>query len=673
MLLCVLQDLFVDAGNPRRVAMPLLSKTRPSGAIPMRTSRIRLCRGLGLLAIFAAASVLGQTPEKTSDAAAIFRQSDQDSDKSLSKAEYQTLRGESKEVVRDWLVFDLNADQLLSEAEVLAIPSVGGVSRGPIPDPFAAMIDRLLDVVKKQATDKAADTDKIEFAPGIFTQSLRHGIEGQELYGNADPNSDGVVSMAEARSFLEIQFGIRRPDTEPLRFPDGRVVNHHLFQHADINSDGMLVRTEFIERSYGDAHVAAEFEKADADKNAILELTEWCSIGGRCVIDPVTEFLRMDTDLDGFLSPEEHSKGTTEWKQPLSKFMFPAFDSNKDGKFSLSEYRQTPCINEVAHWYDPLNDADADEKISFAEFQFGNSTCPLLRRIYFGRFDLDSSGTLETTEYPFRVKQHDIFYVMNEDGSDWKKLFEFEGHHACGSPTVSPDGKLLAFDSWIGANLGGSALYVMDINGGEPRQICRGMMPCWSADSETLGFSNSSQGYSIWLTSLDGESKEGLARGWGGQISPDGNRIAYALNGIEAMEIISGDVTPLLDRDANPYQSIYWNSAWSPDGKRLCFKGVKEDGTNEVASIRTNGEEPDLKIHYSGKININADFAWHPKGDRIIFAMSCPERGFVQLYEFNPSTDVAPKLVEGQDIARNNTDACWTPDGKRLIVISGDF
>ncbi len=180
----------------------------------MRIPRIRLCRCLGLLAIFAAVSVFGQTPDKTTDAAAIFRQSDQDSDKSLSKAEYQTLRGESKEVVRDWIVFDLNADQLLSEAEFLAIPSVGGVSRGPIPDPFAAMIDRLLDVVKKQATDKAADTDKIEFAPGIFTQSLRHGIEGQELYGNADPNSDGVVSMAEARSFLEIQFGIRRPDND---------------------------------------------------------------------------------------------------------------------------------------------------------------------------------------------------------------------------------------------------------------------------------------------------------------------------------------------------------------------------------------------------------------------------------------------------------------------------
>ena len=42
--------------------------------------------------------------------------------------------------------------------------------------------------------------------------------------------------MAEARSFLEIKFGIPRPDNESSRFPDGRVVNHHLFQHADAKS-----------------------------------------------------------------------------------------------------------------------------------------------------------------------------------------------------------------------------------------------------------------------------------------------------------------------------------------------------------------------------------------------------------------------------------------------------
>ena len=52
-------------------------------------------------------------------------------------------------MLRDWIVLDLNADPTLSETEFLAIPSVGVVSCGPIPDPFAAIIDRLLDVVKK--------------------------------------------------------------------------------------------------------------------------------------------------------------------------------------------------------------------------------------------------------------------------------------------------------------------------------------------------------------------------------------------------------------------------------------------------------------------------------------------------------------------------------------------
>jgi hypothetical protein len=221
---------------------------------------------LCLLIALPTAGLQAQPPEHASAAAAVFLKADQDTDKSLSKAEYQTLRGDSKEVLREWIVFDLNADQKLSDAEFLAIPSVGGKSRGDIPDPFSAMIDRLLDVVKKQAVEKEEDADNLKFDSETFIQSLRQGIEGQRLYGNADPNTDGIVSLAEARGFLEIQFGIRRQDAALLRFPDGRVVNHHLFQHADANSNGTLERTEFIERSYGDAQVAAEFEKADADK-----------------------------------------------------------------------------------------------------------------------------------------------------------------------------------------------------------------------------------------------------------------------------------------------------------------------------------------------------------------------------------------------------------------------
>ena len=50
--------------------------------------------------------------------------------------------------------------------------------------------------------------------------------------------------------------------------------------------------------------------------------------------------------------------------------------------------------------------------------------------------------------------------------------------------------------------------------------------------------------------------------------------------------------------------------------------------------------------------------------------MHCPERVRLQLYEFNPKTDDLPKLLNGQDATRNNSSPCWTPDGKRLIVVS---
>jgi Tol biopolymer transport system component len=225
----------------------------------------------------------------------------------------------------------------------------------------------------------------------------------------------------------------------------------------------------------------------------------------------------------------------------------------------------------------------------------------------------------------------------------------------------------------VGINQRGSALYTMDINGGEPRQIGQGMMPSWSADGKSLAFSFSSQGADIWRTSLDGE-REGLANGWGAQFNPDGTRIAFNVGKeIHAMVVDTGDEAVLLQGDENPYRSIYWNSTWSPDGKRLCFKGVRPDGTLEVASILTSGEDPDLRIHHSGKVHINADFAWHPTEDRVVFAMHSAERNLVQLFQFNPNTTEPPVLVAGQDATRNNTDACWTPDGKRLIVISGDY
>ena len=622
----------------------------------------------------AAAPAVFQTQTANSPAAEIFAKADTNNDKALSRDEYDAVRGTTPEIRRDFFAFDLNADQMLSEAEFTSIPSVGGGKRGPIPDPFADIVEQLITVIKKQAAEKPDVADKVEFLTDRFLVAYQKVInERPPARIIADPDQDGIVTLDEAKRFFEIQIGIRRTDGQRLRFDDGRLVNNNLFLYADVNANNVIERQEFIERTFGGENVAEEFTAADTDKDDQLTLDEWCAVPGRSVEDPILNFLSYDTDFDGFVNPDELQKGITEWKRPMTRTVFPAFDINKDGKLSLTEFRQILPENMLAPWHQPVADKNADEVISLDEFQFDRCTFSLLRRVYFSRMDLNGNGSLEPNEFPFQIKMHDVFFTLNADGTDWKELYEFKDHHACGSVTVSPDGKTIAFDSWIGANQGGSALYTMDINGGEPKQICQGMMPSWSADGKSLAYSFTSQGFGVWLTSFHGD-REGLANGWGAQFNPDGTRVAFNVGSeIHAMELATGEISVILAGDDSPYRSIYWNSTWSPDGKRLCFKGVRANGTLEVASILTNGDDPDLKVHHSGKDHVNADFAWHPTEDRVVFAMQCTERNMVQLYQFNPSMTDPPSLVAGQDVARNNTDACWTPDGKRLIIVSGDF
>ena len=50
--------------------------------------------------------------------------------------------------------------------------------------------------------------------------------------------------------------------------------------------------------------------------------------------------------------------------------------------------------------------------------------------------------------------------------------------------------------------------------------------------------------------------------------------------------------------------------------------------------------------------------------------MNCDERSHMLMYEFDPDSDDPPTLVKGQSLARHNGGGGWTPDSKRMIVVS---
>lgn len=197
-------------------------------------------------------------------------------------------------------------------------------------------------------------------------------------------------------------------------------------------------------------------------------------------------------------------------------------------------------------------------------------------------------------------------------------------------------------------------------------------MPNWSPDGKLFACSRNEGGYGIAIMTLDGQEQRRIDGGWSAQWSPDGKMIAY----YEGNRLMFYDVESGQSRDvlgaANVYTQIYWNLCWSPDSKQICFKAQRRDGESDVALVDVARAERGLKVRYTGT-SFNPKFAWHPTEGRIVFAMHCPQRRALQLYQFDPATNDPPALVPGQNPESNKGDPCWTPDGKRLIVTCGGY
>ncbi|MBC8875102.1 MAG: TIGR03067 domain-containing protein [Planctomycetes bacterium] len=272
-------------------------------------------------------------------------------------------------------------------------------------------------------------------------------------------------------------------------------------------------------------------------------------------------------------------------------------------------------------------------------------------------------------------------FVMGVDGTGLRPLAEFPKDMAIGSPDCSVDGRRVAFDAWRLARnetYGAARVYTVNIDGTELKDIAVGAMPSWSPDGKRITFCQYSPNRGVWVMNADGSNKQILdADGWGSDWSPAGNEIAYTADvdgaNICIVDPDTGERRLLLKNQE--YQSIYWNLSWSADGKHVCFKGVRANAAEEIATVSTEGDEKDFRVLLSSEDenpfkNIRPIVAWDGNSKKILVSVRGPDDKYPQLYALDPKGVNPPKRLLGQDAKRMNGDMAWSPDGKTLVFSS---
>ncbi len=242
------------------------------------------------------------------------------------------------------------------------------------------------------------------------------------------------------------------------------------------------------------------------------------------------------------------------------------------------------------------------------------------------------------------VSRSRIAFVKKVKGK--KEIFsaDFDGRHMqqetndsniALSPSFSPDGKYLAYTSYL---TGRPHLYIKELATGKVKRLAGysglNIAPAWHPDSEKLAVTLSKDGNpDLYLIRLDGSIEARLTRGPGTCVSPswspDGTKIAFVSDRagtpqIYVLDIYSGKVKRLT------YEGSYnTDPAWSPKGDRIAYTG-RVEGRFQIFTISPDGSDS-IQLTFEGN---NEYPSWSPDGRQILFTSTRlgPEKHIFRMF-----------------------------------------
>ena len=200
------------------------------------------------------------------------------------------------------------------------------------------------------------------------------------------------------------------------------------------------------------------------------------------------------------------------------------------------------------------------------------------------------------------------------------------------NPQISPDGKLIAFDS---NRSGNSEIWICDRDGSSPLQLTSFGVPStgaprWSPDSHHIVFDSGVSGHGeLYVVSANGGQPQRLATGTPNAGSPfwsaDGRWIYFGTDRPDAVWKVpaGGGVAVRLTKEGTHYPQE------SADGNRVFY--VVEGERNELWSVSVNGAG---ERREEGMPTFESPVSWTPAQNGIYFVDGPPFHLSVNYFDF---------------------------------------
>ena len=243
-----------------------------------------------------------------------------------------------------------------------------------------------------------------------------------------------------------------------------------------------------------------------------------------------------------------------------------------------------------------------------------------------------------------------------------------------GLPSVSPDGKHIAFTS----NRGGTDdLFVIAADGTGERQLTHTpeeeSFPQWTADSKQILFSVLTNDTShLYAIDMDGRNQREIASvpGRTPMLSPNGRRLVYTAGTWRATRLMVSTLDGSKAQQITDGSSIAWNNHWSPDGKRIAFTGRNTpNGVLAVYVMNADGSERRQVTHIAPEEGGAQWPVWSPDGRQLAIQVDSLKAHTAHIWIVDIAMGAARKLAAHDQPYLDETPS-WFPDGKRIAFQS---